>query len=56
MDLSFQIEANSGSVGISSIESVFEKIHEMLTEALNSHLLEKYCTRRKDKNSIANDV
>ena len=55
-DLSFQFEANRISLELLPIDIAFEKLHEMLTEALNNQHAEKHRTRKKNKNWMNNEV
>ena len=55
-DLRYQFEVHKSSLEHLPIDNAFKKFHEMLTEALNSHLHEKHCKRKNNKNKIDNEV
>ena len=55
-DLRYQFKVHWSSLELLPTDNAFKKFHEMLTEALNSHLPEKYRTRKKNKNWIDNEV
>ena len=44
------------SLELLPVDKAFKKLHELLTEALNSHLPEKYRTQKKNNNWIDNEV
>ena len=47
--LRYQFEVHRSSLELLPIDKAFNKFHELLTEALNSHLPEKYCTQKRTK-------
>ena len=55
-DLKYQFEVHRSSLELLPIDKAFKKFHESLSEALNSHLPEKYCTQKKNTNWIDNEV
>ena len=54
--LRYQFEVHESSLELLPIDNAFKKFHEMLTEALNSHLPEKHRKRKSNKNWIDNEV
>ena len=48
-DLRYQFEVHRSSLELLPIDRAFKKLHELLTEALNSHLPEKYRTQKRTK-------
>ena len=50
----YQFEVHKSSLELLPIDNDFKKFHELLTEALNSHLPEKHRKRKKNKNSLDN--
>ena len=55
-DLRYQFEVHRSSLKLLPIDKALKKFHELLTEALNSDLLEKYRTQKKKKNWIDNEI
>ena len=55
-DLRYQFEVHRSSLELLPIDKAFKNFHELLTEALNSHLPEKNRTQKKNKNWIDNEV
>ena len=48
-DLRYQFEVHRSSLELLPIDNSFKKFHEMLTEALNSHLLKLLYTKKEQK-------
>ena len=48
-DLRYQFEVQRSSLELLPIDKAFKKLHELLTEALNSHLPEKYRNKKRTK-------
>ena len=55
-DLRYQFEVYKSSLELLPIDNAFKKFHEMLTEALNSHLPEKHRKQKNNRNWIDNEV
>ena len=55
-DLRYQFEVQKSGIELLPIDNAFKKFHEMLTEALNSHLPEKHRKRKNNKKWIDNEV
>ena len=55
-DLRYQFEVHRSSLELLPIDKAYKNFHELLTEALNSHLPEKYRTEKTNKNWIDNEV
>ena len=55
-DPRYQFVVHKSSLELLPIDNAFKKIHEMLTEALNSHLPEKHRKRKNNINWIDNEV